>query len=525
MSEHIEHREFTPELREATDPNTVAEVHGRAVPYDTATEVGGFRETFAPAAFDTNAVIGTPLAYRHEDAIGHITHAENTDDGLYVTASIADTTQGRDVAALLRAGSIKGMSVGFLPIQSRWNETRDTVTRLQAGLRELSITPWPVYENAAVTSIREQEPTVAEIEMQEPQVMAAPDNMATIEDIAEVREQITAIQTQPRETTAPSGAEVAEAFYHYQKREGFTDSHRTVLNRAWADVTLTGNTASDNAPFPSYVSAEIDRKRPTFSAIGATALAATGMKTYWVGPGTTPIVGIQATEKAEIASNAAKGALIEASVITVAGGADVSTQLLNRADGWTYQDWLYELGVAYAQFTDNELLKTLATTTATAVELNSTLSGAVGAMLGRAAAQMVTGTADTPDLMVLGPSTYFSVVAASGNGYPYAGGNVGNGNLVSQSMSAFGLTVVCDSNIDESAGTLGYAIDRRMVGLREAGTYQMSADAPSKLGRDVAIWGYMASALLNDAGVVPIAPGTGFNPGEDPVEGLAKAKK
>ena len=524
MSEHIEHREFTPELREATDPNTVAQVHGRAVPYDTVTEVSGFRETFAPAAFDANAVIGKPLAFRHDQPIGHITHAENTTDGLYVTASIADTAQGRDVAALLRAGSIKGMSVGFLPIQSRWNDAKTIVTRLQAGLRELSITPWPVYETAAVTHIREEEPPVAEIETQEPQVVV-PDNVATLEDIAEVREQITAIQTQPREMAQPSGAEVAEAFYHYQKREGFTDSHRDVLNRAWSDVTLTGNTASDNAPFPTYVVAEIDRKRPTFSAIGATPLAATGMKTYWVGPGTTPIVGIQATEKAEIASNAAKGALIEASVITIAGGADVSTQLLNRADGWTYQDWLYELGVAYAQFTDNELLKTLATTSADPVELNSTLSGAVGAMLGRAAAQMVTGTADTPDLMVLGPSTYFSVVASGGNGFPFAGGNAGAGNVVSQSMSAFGLNVVCDSNIDESGGTLGYAIDRRMVGLREAGTYQMSADAPSKLGRDVAIWGYMASALLNDAGVVPIQPGSGFNPGDDPAPELAKAKK
>jgi hypothetical protein len=28
----------------------------------------------------------------------------------------------------------------------------------------------------------------------------------------------------------------------------------------------------------------------------------------------------------------------------------------------------------------------------------------------------------------------------------------------------------------------------------------------SKIGRDESIYGYMASALLNDAGVVPIAP-------------------
>ena len=56
-----------------------------------------------------------------------------------------------------------------------------------------------------------------------------------------------------------------------------------------------------------------------------------------------------------------------------------------------------------------------------------------------------------------------------------------------------------------------------MVALREAGTDPLSADAPSQLGRDVAIWGYMASALLNDAGVVPIEAGV--------VEGRARTAK
>ena len=65
--------------------------------------------------------------------------------------------------------------------------------------------------------------------------------------------------------------------------------------------------------------------------------------------------------------------------------------------------------------------------------------------------------------------------------------------------------MVCDSLIDESAGTLGYVINRRMVGLREAGTFRMSNDVASKVGRDESIYGYMASALLNDAGVVPVA--------------------
>ena len=507
----LEHREFTPEFREVDDnDHMVAELHGRAVPYGVDTEVGGFREQFAAEAFDTTQVIGTPLAYRHDDAIGHITDAENREDGLYVTASIANTTQGRDVAALLRAGSIKGLSVGFLPTQSRWNDTRDAVTRIQAGLRELSVTPYPAYATAGVSTIREQESDM-DNEVIEESTAAAPnlENLATREELREVRDEIARIEVTARPTQPMTDEALAEAHYvFYTNREKFDAEYREVTElalRAIADVTVTGQVASDHAPWPSSVSAEIDRKRPTFTAIGADRLASTGMKSYWITPDVLPVVDFQAAEKTEVASNAAKGALVEADVKTIAGGADLSIQFIQRADGWTYTDWLRELGIQYAQFTNMEILGTLAGTTSTPVALAGTDSQSVGTMLGQAAAQMVKGTADTPDVMVLGPETYFAVVAAAGPGFPHAGGIVGNGNVTSLTMSQFGLQVVCDSLIDESAGTKGYVIDRRMVGLREAGTFGMSSDVASKLGRDQVIYGYMASVLLNDAGVIPIA--------------------
>jgi HK97 family phage prohead protease len=507
MTDPIERREFQPEFREVTDnPDQVAELHGRAVPYGVDTDLGGIREQFAADAFEADKVIGTPLAYRHDDAIGHITAAENREDGLYVTATIANTTQGRDVAALLRAGSIKGLSVGFLPLQSRWNEARDAVTRIQAGLRELSVTPWPAYATAGVSTIREESPVDNEVTPEE-STPAAPqmENLATREELREVRDEIAALTITERQAAPVSNEVVAEAFHaFYNDRERYDVEYREVLNRAWASTILTG-TASDNAPFPSSVSAEIDRKRPTFTAIGADPLGATGMKSYWMTPGVLPVVGVQATEKTEVASVAASGALVEASVITLAGGADLSMQFVQRADGWTYSDWLRELGIQYAQLTNEKVLETLATTTADAVTLADASSASVGAMLGAAASSMVKGTADTPDVMVLGPDTYFQVVAAAGNGFPHAGGIVGNGNVVSTTMTQFGLQVVCDSLIDESAGTLGYVINRRMVGLREAGTFRMSNDVASKVGRDESIYGYMASALLNDAGVVPIS--------------------
>ena len=215
MTDPIERREFTPEFREVSDrDNVVAELHGRAVPYGVDTDLGGIREQFAADAFEADKVVGTPLAYRHDDAIGHITAAENREDGLYVTATIADTTQGRDVAALLRAGSIKGLSVGFLPLQSRWNEARDAVTRIQAGLRELSVTPWPAYATAGVSTIREESPVDNEVTPEE-STAAAPnmENLATREELREVRDEIAALTITERQAAPVSNETVAEAFH------------------------------------------------------------------------------------------------------------------------------------------------------------------------------------------------------------------------------------------------------------------------------------------------------------------------
>jgi len=111
----LEVGEYVFEYREEADGDVAGVGHGRAVPYEVPTTLGGVEESFARESFSVDDVIGKPLAYRHDEPVGIITGAENRDDGLYIDFEIANTTLGRDASTLARMGASKGLSVGLIP--------------------------------------------------------------------------------------------------------------------------------------------------------------------------------------------------------------------------------------------------------------------------------------------------------------------------------------------------------------------------------------------------------------------------
>jgi HK97 family phage prohead protease len=479
-----------------TQPDGVAAtLDGVAVPYGTEIIVGGIREQFAAGSFDINDVIGRPLAWRHDEPIGRITDANNTPTGLHVTAEIADTTMGRDAATLARMGGM-GLSVGFEPVSDAWTKTRDGVTRIKAILRELSLTHMPAYATAGVGAIREdQEITVEDTTTPPVAEATVPDlaGYARSEDVAALERQVAALTITDRPTEPVTEREFLQTYF-----EGLVNGRR-----AWTDITLDGS-ASDYAPPPSLV-ASINFGRPTVAAIGVSQLGATGMDSTWITDATDPAVAEQVTEKTEIASNAAGGSLITAPVKTYAGGADISIQFIERASGWTYEQWLRRAAEQYARQTDLAVLSTLSAYSAGSTVPAALDTAIIGGLLGGAAAQIASATGRAPQLVVLEPELFFEIGVVAGASYPLAGGNVGNADLASLTYSAFGLQFVADPNLASTTtgDVRGYVIDRSSVGIRESAgaPFTMTANVPSKLGQDTAVFGYMANALLNADGV------------------------
>ena len=146
-------------------------LHGRAVPYNVATNVGFYLETVAPGAFSKSireAARGLPLLLWHDNEswpIGRAVEWDEVEGGLDGTWALDDADLAQRAARQARDGFLTGLSVGFQPLPggSSWEFVDDeawvageldSVTRTEARLLEVSLTPTPAFAGAGVTLVR-----------------------------------------------------------------------------------------------------------------------------------------------------------------------------------------------------------------------------------------------------------------------------------------------------------------------------------------------------------------------------------
>jgi HK97 family phage prohead protease len=112
---------------EDAEPGTV---EARIVPYEHETQIDdGLWEIFTRGAFA--AAVGNPSrckvtdqGHQRQVVIGHATELRDEGDAHYGKLRIADTSQGRDVLALFRAGSLTELSVEFRPQRRHMRVTK-----------------------------------------------------------------------------------------------------------------------------------------------------------------------------------------------------------------------------------------------------------------------------------------------------------------------------------------------------------------------------------------------------------------
>jgi len=129
------------------------EITGTAWPFGAPDRVGDVIEKGAFAGTD----LPLPMLFGHDlnDPIGTWTEASEETDGLKVKGAllVSDLPRAREVNALVRAGAVRGLSVGF--------RTKKAVTRKGGGrtiteleLMEISLVTIPMHPGARVTSAK-----------------------------------------------------------------------------------------------------------------------------------------------------------------------------------------------------------------------------------------------------------------------------------------------------------------------------------------------------------------------------------
>jgi len=160
MSEKMILERSFPQGLEMRDGRTV---EGRCVPYGQVAEVlsdheGHYRETFDHGAFERVCKAPQRVIFRishsadYANMVGYGTDLEERDDGLYGSFRLleADAMKARE----LISASYKGLSVGFLPLNSK--RVGDVLHRVRAHLDHVAavVEGTAAYPDAMILAMR-----------------------------------------------------------------------------------------------------------------------------------------------------------------------------------------------------------------------------------------------------------------------------------------------------------------------------------------------------------------------------------
>lgn len=156
---------------------------GRVTPFNSPTEIGdvtrdGFHEQIAPGAFSkTLQERDIVLLWNHNKdmplartSAGNLS-LEQRADGLHMQATPVQTSQGKDLMELVRAGVVKGMSFGFQVIKDSWSDDEGRAANSMTGthrtiqevkLHEVSAVTFPAYEDTSISARDIREGNVTE---------------------------------------------------------------------------------------------------------------------------------------------------------------------------------------------------------------------------------------------------------------------------------------------------------------------------------------------------------------------------
>lgn len=163
-----ETRAFSLSLKATGDDGTIegyGSVFGVRDSWDDIIAKGAFAASLA--AHKAAGTMPAMLWQHSADApIGVWTDMVEDDKGLYIKGQLVmDTVRGKEAHALLKAGAINGLSIGFMSKQWSYDRDSDVRTLTEVDLWEVSLVTFPANEKTRVTNVK-----------------ASPDELATPKD-------------------------------------------------------------------------------------------------------------------------------------------------------------------------------------------------------------------------------------------------------------------------------------------------------------------------------------------------------
>ncbi len=439
--------------------------------------------------------------------VGRGISIEERADGAYMAFRVSKTAAGDEALTLAKDGVTRFVSIEYSPRESKGEvayRDRQRITNWsQVGLKGVVSTYKPVYEQAEVLYVREQETqgAIAMADTPEAPVAGAVTEPiqidlepftrrieASFESFADRIHKLEERSRQDIVIPVPQGSQSDLSRGNWMQMILRTMTGERVSDletRAWADLITGDNLGVVPESFSTELLGIIDANRPFLGSTRQVPTPTTGVTLNMPVLTTRPTAGVQVNEKDEITSTETSITSTGFDAVTIAGGGDISLQLLKRSSPSYLDLYLQLLAEALSENAEAEAIAAL---------LGAGVTPGTGTLdpeallIGEAwtNARAVRQRADTMWLSSDAVAAFIDAKIDGTNAPLYStlaaditvGG--GPGGRVS------GLRPVFVPALDGSGSDVVIGPSRGFA-WAEDGAFTLQVDVPSKAGRDVAL--------------------------------------
>jgi HK97 family phage prohead protease len=393
-------------------------ISGKIVPFDN--EIG---YTSAGKVIFTKGSIEIPespkpkllLEHDAKKPLGRMISYEETDEGIYATFKVSNTTRGSDALVEASEQLRSGLSVGVEVIDSK--RENGVIKVLASKLYETSLVQAAAFKTAEVLSVAASEEEVEEkpTENESEAVVENTPDTATVAPVVETPAVEAARPTVAAPIYAKPRIQVTPALY-------VENTVRAALGddaaRQWIAAASDTDTTNDvpglvpTRQLAEVVNPKSTGVRPTIEAISSGTLPDAGMKFQIPRVKTAPTVGTIA-EGAAFDDTQLEIEYLDVDVKKFAGMQKFSVEVLDRTSPAFFAELTALMADAYAKQTNKyakETIQSVATVDATTVTLPWD-GDELSAFISRAAADIYTNTFDFATGIIASPTQWANFIA------------------------------------------------------------------------------------------------------------------
>jgi HK97 family phage prohead protease len=478
-----------------------------------------------PVIFETGSIkiedtAKIKLLAQHDptNPIGRAQSFQTSDQQITGTFKVSSSATGQDFLIRASEGLIASLSIGVEVIASKPSKD-GTLYVQEAVMKEVSLVESPAFADAVVTKVaasNEAAETTNPTTESEPVVTTAP-----IEETVETTEEAPVVEAAARPTVKASAPYITSsvrspiqsmggyALHSIKAKLGDDDSALYV--RAAAD-SMTTNTAFNPTQYLSNIFvSNTNFGRAAVDACSRATLPNSGLTinipSLVTPTDTAPTVAATA-ESAAPSDTGMTSEYLSYTVSKYAGQQTISLELIERSDPIFMDQLMIQLERAYLKATDAAVIAAFIASGTAATATANTAAGLIS-YLSKESAAAYAGTSYFAKNVVIGSGTWAAAMGyTDSTGRPLfntttpwnSAGQIGSSSIKGNLL---GLDAYVDVNAVATAGAdnSAFVIAPEAVTIFESATAMFSVNVVSSMSVNLAIYGYMAPAILQAKGI------------------------